>query len=903
VVVGKTKRIDYGRPSPREEARAELARRDLAAFVRQAWHIVEPATPYVHGRHIEVMCEHLMAVTDGEIRNLLITVPPRHMKSTCVAVMWPMWTWIDTPHVRWMFASYALSLSIRDNRKCRQIIDSPWYQRNFGWSFSLQPDQNAKGRFENSRMGYRLAVSTDSAATGEGGDIVVCLSGDTKIQTDQGELAIQAIVDRQLPVNVLSYNHALSLAEYKPIEAYGCNLGGACVQVTCANGTIIRCTATHPIYVHGKGYIQAKDIWVGDTVYESNLSSVRQGVQSSASPSCPQYQGHRMFSQMSWCVATGTKQLSVSRCAGRTSVSGVWKNILSGARRCQTTQSSNMLNSMSVKGISWREASQASAKNPYSMWSVRQRYTNLSKRYWQAQVLFQRVCQYCTSHLYSWRTQWQLCRWWMENTATSIQQGIQTYSQSGAQTRWIPVYDLPQNTGREWKSPGRTSYRLQQGQRCLGQLDITLPIMSQPDTEQGQRTTGLEAVSVVAVTPIEPLSTVYNLRVKDNHNYFANGILTHNCDDPHNAKEAESDVQRQTVLDWWDRTMSTRLNNPKTGARVIVMQRLHQKDLAGHVLEQGDYVHLNLPAEYEEPTSKRYTSIGWRDWRTREGELLWPERVGPTEIEKAKRTLGPVGYAGQYQQRPVPAGGAIFKQEWIRRYRAEGEYIALETPAGDVHYALRDCRRIGTIDLAISQRTTADYTVIATWLITPQNDLLLWEVIRDRMDNPKQQESIKAAHARWRYESIHVEGVAYQLALVQQLLPLGIPVTPFYPVADKVSRASTAAIFYAGGKVYHPKWAAWLEDFEQELLMFPKAAHDDQVDTDSMACALLFDGGDIPFAVTSLNAPASGIPSVPGVRVYQPQEGEMSDDAEQDLQRRQEQVGRILQQLTQLRRV
>src|SRR5260370_14554290 len=124
MVVAK-KRIDYGRPSPREEARAELARRDLAAFVRQAWHVVEPATPYVHGRHIDVICEHLMAVNDGEIRNLLTTTPPRHAKSTCVAVMWPTSSSIDPPHLRWMIASYALSLSIRDNRKCWQIINSP----------------------------------------------------------------------------------------------------------------------------------------------------------------------------------------------------------------------------------------------------------------------------------------------------------------------------------------------------------------------------------------------------------------------------------------------------------------------------------------------------------------------------------------------------------------------------------------------------------------------------------------------------------------------------------------------------------------------------------------------------------------------------------------------------------
>lgn len=141
------------------------------------------------------------------------------------------------------------------------------------------------------------------------------------------------------------------------------------------------------------------------------------------------------------------------------------------------------------------------------------------------------------------------------------------------------------------------------------------------------------------------------------------------CDDVHNAVEAESEVIRTGVLSWWDEALSTRLNDPKTGAFVVVMQRLHKNDLAGHILEhnRGDWAHLCLPMEYE-PRMHCVTSIGWEDPRSEEGELLCPERFGPKEIQTLKIKLGPIGAAGQLQQRPQPKGGNIFKDEWWQPY-------------------------------------------------------------------------------------------------------------------------------------------------------------------------------------------------------------------------------------------
>ncbi len=318
------------RPGSAGKINRELATRMFREFVRQAWPVVEPATPFVPGWHIDAIIEHLEAMSRGQIRNLLINVPPRHMKSLLVSVFWPAWEWILFPERRWLYSSYAAQLSIRDSVKCRRLIESPWYQKNWGKVFALTSDQNTKGRFDNNRSGYRLATSVGGAATGEGGDRIV-------------------------------------------------------------------------------------------------------------------------------------------------------------------------------------------------------------------------------------------------------------------------------------------------------------------------------------------------------------------CDDPHNVQEAESDAIRKATVDWWDVVISTRVNDPKTAVKLVVMQRCHQQDLSGHLLEQGGWEHLCLPAEYEGPG--RVTSIGWSDPRTVHGELLWPERFGPNEIESLKISLGSYAAAGQLQQRPSPSGGGLIKRHWFRYWQPRGANL----PPVPVLVAGRNC--------------------------------------------------------------------------------------------------------------------------------------------------------------------------------------------------------------------
>mgnify|MGYP000011037049 CR=1 FL=1 len=460
----------------------EYCERSLSGFIRQSWPVLEPATPYVHGAHIDAICEHLAAVDRGEIRNLLINIPPRCMKSMLIAVMWPAWRWAHHPSTRWLFASYAQQLSVRDSLKMRRLIQSPWYQRLWGDRFALTDDQNAKMRFENDATGYRIATATGATATGEGGDLVV-------------------------------------------------------------------------------------------------------------------------------------------------------------------------------------------------------------------------------------------------------------------------------------------------------------------------------------------------------------------VDDPHSAQGASSEAQRESTLVWWDETMSTRLNDPKTGAKVIVMQRLHERDLSGHVLEQGGYEHLCLPLEYE-PDRHCHTGIGWEDWRQEAGELLWPERIGPEEREAKQRELGDYGYAGQFQQRPAPRGGGMFP---VDRFNIDQH----PPQTKDILASVRYWDKAGTSD-------GGAYTVGVLMHKMRDGSFVVSDVVRGQWAATDREKRIRqTAEMDGRTTLIWVEqepgsgGKESAEATIRNLA--GYKVQADRVTGDKVYRADPYAAQVQGGNVTLIQ-AEWNRPFVSEHESFPNGTYKDQVDAAAGAFAKLSENRGAPLA-------------------------------------------------------
>lgn len=169
---------EYDKDESRQLIEKLSCERSLYYFVKKAWPYFDPQ-PFVGGFHLEAICEHLQAVTRGEIKRLLINIPPGLSKSSVVAVCWPAWAWAQSdidhlsgPQVQFMYSTYAQNLTERDSTKTRNLIDSEWYQNHWGDRFKMVGDQNTKRKFANNKMGYRLATSVGGTTTGDGGKII-----------------------------------------------------------------------------------------------------------------------------------------------------------------------------------------------------------------------------------------------------------------------------------------------------------------------------------------------------------------------------------------------------------------------------------------------------------------------------------------------------------------------------------------------------------------------------------------------------------------------------------------------------------------------------------------------------------------------------------------------------------
>lgn len=298
-------------------------------------------------------------------------------------------------------------------------------------------------------------------------------------------------------------------------------------------------------------------------------------------------------------------------------------------------------------------------------------------------------------------------------------------------------------------------------------------------------------------------------------------------DDPINPKEANSDVQREGVNDWFASTLASRLNDKASGAIITVMQRLHQYDLAGMLIESGGWDLLSLPAIAvdDEPiplTRGRYH-------HRRAGDVLHPAHEPQEALDEVKRLQGSLYFAAQYQQDPVPAGGNIVKAEWLRTY----DTIDPTSPG----------RIIQSWDTASKDGALNDWSVGITAHIH-RSKVHILDVYRRKLNFPElKREVIRLAQLHCT-KALLIEDQASGLQLIQTLRaeePRGMPLPiARKPEGDKVSRMLGVTGQIEGGQLYLPKEAPWLADFRSELLSFPSGRHDDQVDalTQLMSWAL-----------------------------------------------------------------
>jgi predicted phage terminase large subunit-like protein len=291
-------------------------------------------------------------------------------------------------------------------------------------------------------------------------------------------------------------------------------------------------------------------------------------------------------------------------------------------------------------------------------------------------------------------------------------------------------------------------------------------------------------------------------------------------DDPLKPDDAYSDTKRNAANEWFKNTLLSRLDDKRTGAIIIVMQRLHIDDLVGFVTGQSDeweVLNLSAIAEVDEVIPISDTKVH----RRRVGEALSPVREPLSVLEELRAVLGSDTFSAQYQQMPVPPGGAMIKRHWIKRY--------VELPPRERSLILQSW------DTASKGGPGNDFSVCTTWFISRDRRWYLIDVWRKRVDYPELKAAVRTLASYHAAKRVLVEDAGAGISLVQELLGEVDGILAVKPDRDKITRMSVVSAKFESGLVFLPERAAWLVDFEAELFAFPGSRHDDQCDSVSQA--------------------------------------------------------------------
>ena len=290
-------------------------------------------------------------------------------------------------------------------------------------------------------------------------------------------------------------------------------------------------------------------------------------------------------------------------------------------------------------------------------------------------------------------------------------------------------------------------------------------------------------------------------------------------DDPQNPTKINSKKYREKTIEWFEQTFISRLNNKKTGAIVIVMQRLHDEDLCGYLLKNKpkQWELLKIPASYDKETIYK----GYYNLVVETGAVLHEEREDLQALNKLKLELGEYNFAAQYNQDPVPNTGSMIKKAWLQYFSPQDKCSFSQI--------------IQSWDTAIKAKDEHDYTVGITLGVNDYGYYIL-DLYRAKLEFPELIIAVKDSISKWKPQSILVEDKSSGQSLIQTLKnEIKTPIIAIKPKFDKITRFASHTPLFETGKIFINENAKWRIEFEKELLSFPKSSNDDQIDALSQA--------------------------------------------------------------------
>jgi predicted phage terminase large subunit-like protein len=300
-------------------------------------------------------------------------------------------------------------------------------------------------------------------------------------------------------------------------------------------------------------------------------------------------------------------------------------------------------------------------------------------------------------------------------------------------------------------------------------------------------------------------------------------------DDVLKPEDALSETRRTMTNDWYKNTLLSRLNNKETGVIIIVMQRLHQDDLVGHILAREDnWDVLSLPAIAEQDESYPVRSpIGNWSFTRLSGQALHPERDSLATLKLMRQTIGEYNFESQYQQSPVPLEGGLIKKAWLNYY----EPSARPEPFGYVLQSWDTANKSGELN---------DFSVCTTWARNSEHFYLL-DVFRKRLNYPDLKRAVQQQWDLYKPSRVLIEDKSSGISLIQELTGTMYGLEPYKPPpgSDKLLRLNAQSIRFESGAVLLPRGAPWLDEYVREITGFPGTKYDDQVDSTSQALEYL----------------------------------------------------------------